>query len=544
MQNTDSLHDREPSNAVPTEELLAELRRLADDLEKSPSMNDMAERGEYSPSTYQSRFGSWSQAKEEAGVQTHASEVEYTDADLLADLREFADQLGKTPTKAEMRSDGPHSPSTYASRFGSWTDALREADLDARDEATGIPEADLAAELRRVADEMGRRPTSTEFDERGAYSASTYFRRFGSWQAALEAAGVADSYPAPSRRQVTDGDLFDELERMANVLGRPPTETEMSELGDHSPETYRKRFGSWHEAISEAGLDPDLLPTGGQKRRIPVAKLVVDVQRVAEELGRPPTYEEIQERGRYGAATYLARFGTWNRVLEAADLEQRRYRGNRIPDRELVRELRNLALALGGRPRRKDMEQRGPYSGMTYYDRFGSWVDALSAAGIETRDGAAFLVGHCDACGRRVEEHVADLPGDEGLFCDGACRAVGTQSTIQFESGVLASADGDHVGRLAAGVQAIGSVVPSRILFALRHAIALLDSDFESAEVGGHQFTTDGESIRVSWASESGPSELLVGRETVRRVKERIDAVEPGWLERPLTGRAPPVAED
>lgn len=54
---------------IPEEDLLDELRRLADELDKTPSGPDMAADGEYSPSTYRRRFGSWNGAIETAGLE-------------------------------------------------------------------------------------------------------------------------------------------------------------------------------------------------------------------------------------------------------------------------------------------------------------------------------------------------------------------------------------------------------------------------------------------------------------------------------------------
>jgi len=511
-------------NRIPDEALLADLRRVADEVDGSPSMADADERGEFSPSTYQSRFGSWTDAKEAAGVPVDAGDVTYTDDELLEDLLAFADELGETPARAQMRTDGPRAPSTYADRFGSWTDALAEAGLDPCERATAIPEADLLAELRRVAESMGRCPTSEEFDEQGCFSAATYFRRFDSWAAALDRAGVSGSYPSPSRRQVSDDDLLAELDRLASALGRPPTETEMSELGDHSPKTYRRRFGSWEAALGAAELDLDRRVTGGGKRRIPTAKLVADVRRVAEERGRPPTVAEIRRDGEYAVTTYLDRFGSWNAALDAADLEPRRSRRNAIPTRELVRELRRLAFRLGRRPRRADMDDHGPYAGMTYYNRFGSWDEALDAAGIRADDGRTLVEARCDVCAAPVREPVADLPDDGGLFCGEACRTVGSRRTVEFESDVLAAAEGDGLERFATALSESGEVVPAESLFRLRHALALLDGEFESARVDDYDVVREGDAVTVSReiGSESGTRELCVGVETLDALQRRM----------------------
>ena len=527
---------------IADEELLDDLRRVADELDGSPSMADVDERGAYSPSTYQSRFGSWTGAKERAGVADDAGGVTYSDDELLDALREFADELGATPTRDQMRATGPHSPSTYAARFGSWTDALDEAGFDGRTDATGVPESDLLADVRRVTEELGRCPTCEEFDERGCYSSSTCFRRFGSWADALDAAGVADEYPSPSRRRVSDDDLAAELRRLADALGHPPTESEMSKLGDHSPETYRGRFGSWADALDEAGLDPRLRPTAGGKSRIPTAKLVADVQRVAGEYGRAPTVEEMREDGDHGVATYFDRFGSWNRALEVAGLDRRRPRRDAIPTRELVRELRSLALALDRRPRRAEMDERGPFAGMTYYNRFGGWTDALDAAGLRVETGVSYLSGYCDACGDRVSAPLADLPGADGLFCDELCRELASQSRVRFESDVLAG--DDHLGRLAAALAETGPDVPSRLLFCLGRAVALFDTGFESAEADGYEFSVADGTVTVEWDAGGERRELRVETDTLAALRQRLDAVETRRAESVTDPSGEPATDD
>jgi len=49
-----------------------------------------------------------------------------------------------------------------------------------------IPHNELLADLRRIADELGKnRVTFREYNERGRFTAGTLARRFGSWNAAL-----------------------------------------------------------------------------------------------------------------------------------------------------------------------------------------------------------------------------------------------------------------------------------------------------------------------------------------------------------------------
>ena len=84
------------------EELLKDLNRVADELGKSPSFLDYSNHGEYSPGVFQRRFGSWNNAKEEAGLESYSqsgnakASIEEIVAELEdgKSLREIADKYG------------------------------------------------------------------------------------------------------------------------------------------------------------------------------------------------------------------------------------------------------------------------------------------------------------------------------------------------------------------------------------------------------------------------------------------------------------------
>lgn len=57
--------------------------------------------------------------------------------------------------------------------------------------------------------------------------------------------------------------MIDELHRLADLVGHPPTEQEMKQYGEYNVAEYRggELFrGVWVDAIKDAGLDPDELP--------------------------------------------------------------------------------------------------------------------------------------------------------------------------------------------------------------------------------------------------------------------------------------------
>lgn len=58
-------------------------------------------------------------------------------------------------------------------------------------------------------------------------------------------------------RMVSTAELIGELQRLADELGKTPTTSEMDEHGDITGRTYQNRFDGWNNAIKAAGLTPN-----------------------------------------------------------------------------------------------------------------------------------------------------------------------------------------------------------------------------------------------------------------------------------------------
>ena len=172
------------------EELLDDICAVAEVVERSPSLRDYRDHGEIAATTVIRHFDSWQDAVARAGFEPHEAQAEIPEAELLAELQRLADDHGGRPTVDTMNDHGKYWTSTYKRRFGSWSAALAEAGFDPADarREPRISEEELLAELHRLADELGERPTFQEMSDAGAYASRTYVDRFGSWSAALEKA--------------------------------------------------------------------------------------------------------------------------------------------------------------------------------------------------------------------------------------------------------------------------------------------------------------------------------------------------------------------
>lgn len=146
------------------DELLDHLRELAERLDGSPTMTEMDELGEYAADTYRRRFGSWNAALRRVGLEPNRTR-DIPVGELLADLRRLAEELDRPPLVTDVRDRGAYSPGTYGDRFGSWSEALQAAGFGVR--GPSAPATDAVGYLRGhgptpVDDLPGGRPSTRE----------------------------------------------------------------------------------------------------------------------------------------------------------------------------------------------------------------------------------------------------------------------------------------------------------------------------------------------------------------------------------------------
>jgi hypothetical protein len=353
--------------------LINEIHRLKEELGRPPRYNDIDIKGKFSYQDYKDQWGSWTQAMKAAELGEHVRETPDDDEDLLEEMRRLADELGKTPTQTDMDENGRYSLSSYRISFGDWNEAVKSAGLEPYS-VPASPDRDfLLDELHRVADELGETPTMREMAEKGKFTSSPYETEFGTWNNALETAGFEPNL----RRNISDDNLLEEMRRLADELGRTPTGEEMEEQGRYSTNVYETRFGSWSETVKEAGLEPKK-----GRKKISEEDLTDELQRLADELGHKPGFNEMNELGKYSVRTYRRNFETWNKAIEMAGFEPNEKK-TKFPDKNLLDEIRSLADELGRTPTSEEMEEQGAYSTTTYVNHFGSWTQSIEVAGLE-----------------------------------------------------------------------------------------------------------------------------------------------------------------
>ncbi|MFC7134345.1 MULTISPECIES: homing endonuclease associated repeat-containing protein [Salinibaculum] len=233
------------------EQMLHDLQSLTDDLGRGPLPNEIEKHSTYAIFDYRDEFGSWANALDAANIDKPTG-IRIPDNALLAEIRRLAEDLDKTPSERNMNNHGHHGIETYKNRFESWNQAIEAAGLEPNPNRNERSREALLADLSDAADDLGRSPTRREMSDYTEYDVVTYRNRFGSWNEALEAAGLK---PRTAQEKVSDNELLRELQRLEEELGKPPTTTEMKKMGEFSPGTYYKRFDTWTDALDTAGCD-------------------------------------------------------------------------------------------------------------------------------------------------------------------------------------------------------------------------------------------------------------------------------------------------
>lgn len=189
------------------DQLLSVLRRVASVTSGALTMAVFDSLSEMRAGTVRRRFGTWREALETAGVvertaprrvttkmRAQRSRV-MTDSQILSELRSVAERLGTSSlTHTDVRDHCPTvGTRTLHRRFGSFAAALSAAGLEVHPVETIYSDHELLSNLRYIEDHFSREAVPT--DLRRAPSTirlAAYLHRYGSWAAAMQALRTAN----------------------------------------------------------------------------------------------------------------------------------------------------------------------------------------------------------------------------------------------------------------------------------------------------------------------------------------------------------------
>jgi Homing endonuclease associated repeat len=268
-------------------------------------------------------------------------------------------------------------------RFGSWNAVLQAAGFD-RPRAPAVSDRQIVEALRAYHREHALSPRSSEWGRLGLWpDRNTVSHRFGSWNAALKAAGLA---PRLIAKEWSDGEILHGLRRFAQDHGRPPRAADrVGSLSQYpSPALAVKRFGSWSAALRRAGLQPGNPPPVSDRQ------IVRALRSYRREHHRSPTTTAWKHARRSPSAEAIIRHcGSWAAALSHAGLPPAPRQPRGADRREIAEALRAYEREHGVAPSVTVWRRTQLKPGVkVIYRRFGSWPAALAYAGLPTRASA------------------------------------------------------------------------------------------------------------------------------------------------------------
>lgn len=252
-------------------ELVRDVRSVYCELGKVPSRADYNRVGRWSSTPVYRLFGSWTKLVEAAGLEEARDDGRskpgpeelrrlYHDEGLTQ--AEIGDRFGYTAPVVSELMDEHDIPTRFDTVERPTEDRLRELYVDEElsladvgeifgvsagpvrrwleedgieVRSRGVSETDIVRDLRSLAHELGRTPTSKDYTERGRHSPNTVHDRFGSIGEARKAAGLRRRLKSKSdpRQDETNDEDGGQPERGG---GDDPEEDDATDEGNEQPE--------------------------------------------------------------------------------------------------------------------------------------------------------------------------------------------------------------------------------------------------------------------------------------------------------------------
>jgi hypothetical protein len=319
----------------------------------------------------------------------------YDDAEILKEIRRVVvEEFGGTPptSPAFDKSSARVSRRTLRMKFGTYAKAMSAAGF-AYTGITSAPSAEtLWDDLLRVLKASGGQEFSKTFYVRhgGVCRPKVLIRVLGkNWSAVMGSIGakpklrVVHLTQAALRRRTrasqTESDLFDEIKRIWEAIGRRPTLDEFQSMTRVSERLAFRLFGSWIKTVEAYCQQRDIAFQGSPRTHVTRELLLNELRAVqAKGKGDLLTYKEYKRAGgTYSIGTFQNHFERWTNAVQAAGAFSGR-RG-KYSTMALFDEIQRLWEAMGKQPTRDDMLTEGLISPQCFSLRFGTWRKAIHA---------------------------------------------------------------------------------------------------------------------------------------------------------------------
>ena len=245
-------------------------------------------------------------------------------------------------------------------------------------------EDDVIKGVQRLAVELGRVPATNDIRQcKYLPSVGTILKKFNNINNLLESSSFK-----VNREFKSDNELIQDLKDFYIKYDKVPTVTDThgsNELA--SAFTYRRRLGSWNNALKRADL---VLNKYHWSKEELIDMLVQSFQK--NKISPKCTDKEYTTL----TTIFINHFGSWNNALKAANLPINSIKQFKTKP-ELINELKEYYKLYNRSPRNLDIKSELWMScGTTYKNYFGSWNNALKAAQLSPNSTYGTIISYED----------------------------------------------------------------------------------------------------------------------------------------------------
>jgi len=202
------------------------------------------------------------------------------------------------------------SETTIRKRFGSWNEALEEAGIPInRAVDKWYSKEDVIKFLRKISED-GKAPTVDEYKKMNlSPNFDTVISRFGTWNEAIKQAGLEENRVLMDREEIIN---------QLKLFAKKYPENISSEFYRNmkwkpSQKSIENQFGSWMNGLKEAGIDTDYQTYSNED-------LLDELNRCMEFVyPRKLTMKQFDEMNKKPSSqTIYRRFGSWKKAITLA----------------------------------------------------------------------------------------------------------------------------------------------------------------------------------------------------------------------------------
>lgn len=191
-----------------------------------------------------------------SGFCVHCSvNDDHDESDILRDyaidlIEDFGELDEKAPTAKTFYRKSKVSRNFVRKWFDGYGELVEESYL----RNNKITKEDILKDIQKVNSKVEGIPIQKDYREYGEYSFGSIEYVVGSWNEALEKAGIE----VINYRGISKEKLKEEIQRLSEVLERCPTSRDMENKGKFAVNTYFKKFDSWNNALVESGFTENI----------------------------------------------------------------------------------------------------------------------------------------------------------------------------------------------------------------------------------------------------------------------------------------------